>query len=262
MATTPSASQLESHAPWLDVNHWASGEDAVWVSFNGVDELEALVKIASPADQSIFEGRNTDTPTTWIDGYAHVRHVHSCAPCLAWLNGARLYGKVMGGYWSQWSSAARLTRSALGNEILWHREGNHAAGTFTEDADIPDWLREVTAGHLLLPESPSLSVARIWDPIDWPTLLEQHPGELPVLVDGGWTQPQITWDLIVDVYRMVEATGLGVCLDVDLEVDVGGPQLLPQAICSDVRNHPEIEESISAALGIKQYGTEGFWLLH
>lgn len=257
---TSIAAQDISNSPWLDVDHWKPGEDAVVVFFNGVDETEELVTIASPADQSLIEGRNTDTPTIWIDGYARVRHVHSCAPCLAWLNGARLYGKVRGGYWSQWSPAARLTHNALGKEIEWDLVDRHLAGTFTKDADVPDWLREATAGHLLRPESPSLSVARIWDPIAWPTLLEQHPGELPVLVDGGWTQPQITWDLIVDVYRMVETAGFDVCLDVDLEVDVGGPQLLPQSICIDAHN-PEIEERISAALGIEQYATEGFWLL-
>lgn len=232
--TTTSASPSNSHNPWLDVDHWKPGDDAVVVFFSGVDETEELVTIASAADQSLIEGRNTDAPTIWIDTYARVRHVHSCAPCLAWLNGARLYGNVMGGYWSQWSSAARLTHNALRKEIEWDLVDRHLAGTFTKDADVPDWLREATAGHLLPPESPSLSVARIWDPINWPTLLEKHPGELPVLVEPGWVQPHITWNLIVDVYRMIETASL--------DLSVAGFVVYPTAAIVQVCMPPAIQD--------------------
>lgn len=267
MATTSSVSQPDSKTPWCSDGHWKAGDKAWWI-YAAADGLSrTAVEIVDPAEGTIRDPHviYNDGVFRASDKFEHIRHRdESCIPCAASMLALLAAGEQDATlYWNQWSPASHLTFMGLRENIRWHQGITRPLGTFTAQAAVPDWLREATAARLRIPESPSLSIARICDPIDWPTLLEQHPGDLPVLVGGEWTEPHITWELLVDVFRMIETVDPTAYLDADLEVDDGSVQLLPIMVGGNgLSGHPDVAAKVSKTLGIEEFGPdEGFWLL-
>lgn len=121
-------------------------------------------------------------------------------------------------YWSRWSDTAYTKFDALRAAISWNE---NEEGTFTADADVPDWLREATAGQLVPSGFPSLSLAMVWDPVDWPTLIEAHPGDLRLLGEGV-NSTYVPWEVISTAYRAIESAGRTPSLHVLLEIDFDG----------------------------------------
>ncbi|MEW1881026.1 hypothetical protein AB0O58_15150 [Rhodococcus sp. NPDC080181] len=94
----------------------------------------------------------------------------------------------------RWSAHAYARYRELTGRIDWPRPDGCLSygGSFTQRVEVPAWLREVTAGSLTTPESPDLCVARVHDPIDWPTLLAAYPGDLELVVNEGNPELSLT----------------------------------------------------------------------
>jgi len=179
----------------------------------------------------------------------------------------------------RWSAHAYARYRELTGRIDWPRPDGCLSygGSFTQRADVPAWLREVTGGSLTTPESPELCVARVHDPIDWPTLLAAYPGDLELVVNEGNPELSLTWELLVAVFESITAAGLTAYLDVDLGITAAGRLgLWPMMVGSHdlevfdltpdsdgktyhhyAGDHPELVEQITAVLGVPlEYG---FW---
>ncbi len=93
--------------------------------------------------------------------------MHLCAASLRDVELAAEAARVE--FWKDRPSVAAFIRfSQLDDQILTETEMGQKARLRLE-ADVPAWFSEVTAGHLVLPFSPELCLARVWEPIDWPT---------------------------------------------------------------------------------------------
>lgn len=268
MTTTPSISQPDSQSPWLNDAHWKAGDKAWWIFLTGDGVHRSMVEIVDPAEGTVFDPRisHNDGVVRVTGKFERVRHREdSCAACATSVLELLAAGQdAETRYWGRWSPAAHERFDALKEAIQWQWvHANHGIGTFTSDADLPDWFREATAGHLLLPESPSLCLGRVWEPINWPTLIAEHPGDLSVLVSTGWTQEHLTWDILVAAFRMIEAAGLTAFFDTNLEIDMDGAlALLPCGIgAAGIGEHPELVAAITAVLGGIELDSHGFWLL-
>lgn len=149
------------------------------------------------------------------------------------------------------SAKDREWYAALTDQIEWSPTPDRVlAGTLMAGAPgIPDWLRTATAGLLRWPDSRQpFSFARVWDPIDWPALLEEHPGELkpnlPVI-------DSLTWDGLARAFRLLVAAGYKPWLDAHLEVHAV-LELCPFWLCCeqiDTATHPDLIREVTEALG-------------
>lgn len=154
-------------------------------------------------------------------------------------------------YWSQWSNEDRELWGQIKRQIEWSvNSGSPQSGTFTEMAPgVPEWLRTATAGILRRPESPKLQLARVWDPLDWPTLLEEHPEELHPCLPG---PRSLRWNGIAHAYRLLQIAGYQPYLDVDLDVGAGKLWLTPTELRCRLINpsiHSDLSVAVTAALG-------------
>ncbi|MGB7235687.1 MAG: hypothetical protein WBD41_06830 [Rhodococcus sp. (in: high G+C Gram-positive bacteria)] len=178
-----------------------------------------------------------------------------------------------------WSARAHVRYRNLTAQIAWPPSDGCLSygGSFTPHADVPSWLREVTSGSLITPESPGLCVARVHDPIDWPTLLAAYPDDLELVVNEGNPELNLTWELLVAVFESITAAGLTAYLDVDLGITAAGRLgLWPMMVGSHdlevfdltpdsdgktyhhyAGDHPELVEQITAVLGVPL--ESGFW---
>lgn len=258
---------------WRRKDHWQEGDTALVVTFRGDhDTTEDTVTVRLHAGQAILPYAGGIRPQTFISDYPAtgwaVLHPRSCPSCAALLNGTRLYRDTHGGYWGHWSPEAHARSETLEDCISWTEDRvGLTSGTFTAEADVPDWLREVTAGLLRHSQSPTLAVARVFDEIDWPTLLERNPGN-PVVAIGPYGQgpDNLTWPMVVNAYRIPRAAGKPAVLDLDIEVmDQPELALLPSILwCPDLNTalDHELITRVNAALdGQTRYDAAyGHWM--
>lgn len=164
-------------------------------------------------------------------------------------------------YWARWSDAAHAKFDALVKAITWNE---NERGTFTTAADVPVWLREATAGLLVPSDFPSLSLAMVRDPVDWPALLDAHPGEVRLWGEGV-TSTYVPWDVICAAYRCVDAAGAIPALFVLVEIDFDGAlSLEPGALHCHGESNPDpdliakVNSIIARDIGF-HHGTWQWW---
>lgn len=269
MTTTPSIPQPDSQAPWLNDDHWKVGDEVFWI-LDSVHRIETMmVDIVSPAEGTVRDPQVSDEDEVFeVAGkFENIRHRgQSCAPCAASLRDVELAAEAARvEFWKDRPSVAAFIRfSQLDDQILWTETEDGTEGAFVPEADVPAWFSEVTAGHLVLPFSPELCLARVWEPIDWPTLLAEHPGELSVLLGSGRTQEHLSWDALVAAFRLIEASGKTAYVDVDIEIAGDGAlALVPGAIGSfGFGEHPELVAEVTAVLGGIPFDSFGCWFLY
>lgn len=264
--------------PWLDESHWSSGDAAVIANASH----EQPIVIVSPHGPTgrFVKGTRVDAAAYELSAYSpQLRHTDvRCSACAESLRGLRERRDAE--YVGQWSAQARARSSELRAQIDWPpRTGCLSyGGTFTGRADVPPWLREVTAGMLVTPDRGELCVARIQqETIDWATLLAAHPGDLELVVNEGNPELNLTWELLVSVFEAINDAGLAAYFDVDLVVTndgrlgvwpmmVGSHDLEVFDLTPDsdgntyyryAGDHPELVEQITAVLGVRFEA--GFW---
>ena len=88
---------------------------------------------------------------------------------------------------------------------------------------LPQWLKGALAGVCLrASECGWPGLARTWDPVDWPTLIQDHPDLLRPLVK----EEKASWPAICRAYRLLQQRGYPTQLDVDILIDDAEPRLL------------------------------------
>ncbi|MBP1054303.1 hypothetical protein J6397_29585 [Rhodococcus qingshengii] len=270
MTTSPAIPARGSEEPWRSNDHWKAGDKAWWISLTGDGVSRTMVDIVDPAEGTVRDPRVTynDGVFRLADRFESVRHREdSCTSCTDSVLELLAAGQDQEtAYWGRWSPAAHDRFDALMETIQWRQADNFTLGTFTSAADVPAWFREATAGHLISADFPSLCLGRVWEPIDWPTLIAEHPGDLSVLVSDGWTREHLTWEMLVAAFRMIDAAGLTACFDATVEIDMDGAlALLPAGIGSNgIGEHPDLVAGVTAALGGIEFGGWGgeFWILN
>lgn len=279
--TTAPPAQSPVVEPWLDESHWFSGDAAVIANASH----EQPIVIVSPHGPTgrFVKGTSVHAIAYELAAYsAELRHTDArCAACAQSLRELRERRRTRDAeHFGQWSAHAHARYRALRAQIDWPPpEGCRSyGGTFTEQADVPPWLREVTAGALGSPDRGEMVVARIQqETIDWPTLLASHPGDLVLVVNEGNPELNLTWELLVAVFEAINAAGLAAYFDIDVVVTTDGrlgvwPMMVgshdfvvfDSTPDSDGRtyyryagDHPELVEQITAVLGVRFEC--GFW---
>lgn len=221
MTTTPSASL----APWQAEDHFQAGDQVVVISSSGNSEI--YFRVDSPqAHTVVVLGQSLHTEVdastvrdpVYMGDFTKLRHAENCSACGAYVNGIRLLGEMnQREHLGRWSAAAHAKYAKVTAEIDWESRA------FKKSADVPAWVRECTYGMLLYPEGPDLQLARLYDLIDWPALLAEHPGELVVGIGAtGYGYPGLTWEAVVAAHRQLDTAGCLPHLDVDLGFDEQG----------------------------------------
>ena len=148
---------------------------------------------------------------------------------------------------SQWPAEARAQYNELRQQICWNSDGPRPTGTFTDEANVPEWFRDVTAGLLRPPEAPTLQVARIWDPVDWPTLLANNPRRPAVSIGAdGYGPTDLTWQMVADAYHILDDAGKTPSLDIDIEINAASElALAPTVLYCDALN-PDLDRDLIA----------------
>lgn len=229
--------------PRLHSDHWRVGDCAVWLVFDlvpvlGAAPFQEITGTVAPTVPRHGNWVSRSTPTGQPDGAPngawslYVFHTDPhCLPCARALHETRTeLTESCDRYWAQWSPRAHRRFTELRSHIDWTSIDGEPRGTFTADADVPDWLREATAGALIgradAAVASSLLLAWANAPIPWPKLLAAHPGEVAVPTGDAAARRQGEWPEISEAFETIEAAGLTAYLDVGLEVDQDGGLLL------------------------------------
>ncbi|WP_067722884.1 hypothetical protein [Nocardia yamanashiensis] len=239
-------------APWDRGGHFQPGDSVTLISFYATGYSDLPCTVVSDG-LVLIRGSVHQNPVRVHPWPQHVRHSDGCPPCQAYTTGVRLLGaRGETDFLAQWSPAAHTRFDALTDAI--------DDGTFTTGADVPDWLRTATAGLLMFPEAGGLQLARVYDPVDWPTLLDQHPGEVTVGIgDTGYGPAELTWDMVVAAYRALETAGYTPCLDVDLALDYDATlQIQPTILYCDC-DDTALRARVSTLLGGIEYLADADW---
>ncbi|MCZ4562165.1 hypothetical protein O4160_15090 [Rhodococcus sp. IEGM 1401] len=229
--------------PRLTPDHWRVGNHAVWlvsglVPVLGAAPFQEITGTVAPTvprfgnwvSRAALPGQPDGEPTgAWsVDVFHTDPH---CLPCARALQDTRAeLTESCDRYWAQWSPRAHRRFTELRSHIDWTSIDGDERGTFTADADVPDWLREATAGALIgradAAVASSLLLAWANAPIPWPRLLAAHPGEVAVPSGDAAARRQATWPEIAEAFETIEAAGRTAYLDVALEVDQDGGLLM------------------------------------
>ncbi|ATY17111.1 hypothetical protein CU254_41785 (plasmid) [Amycolatopsis sp. AA4] len=160
-------------------------------------------------------------------------------------------------YWSQWSPAAHARHERIMDRM---KRATHWPPRYrlADDAPVPKWLREATDGLLCPPEAPTLQFARVWDRVDWPTLVAEHGDDLVVAGTVGAGGPH--WAGVLRAWQVLEDAGHAPELDVDLSVDFAGTGLeLTHGGISTGSNTLPGDEVLSAMTDALQVDCEMAW---
>ncbi|KAB7833536.1 hypothetical protein [Streptomyces mobaraensis] len=188
-----------------------------------------------------------------------VRHAANCSPCQA--DHARRQAEEQlreANYQDRWSIEERnvydavmadmrlTTGSAPGGPC----PSNGTRYAFGPNSPVREWMRTEFDGHMVDSESPSLSLGRIWDPLDWLRIEREHAGDGLSIVPWG----DLPWATIRRAYAYLQETGLTVVLDADLEMallDDGtvGVEVWPSHMNVEGVVPDEIEQQVNTILG-------------
>lgn len=93
---------------------------------------------------------------------------------------------------------------------------------------MPAWIREATQGcYVHHAEAPGPQVCRFWDYVDWPRLLQDHPGQLSV-TEKNWPTSAPLW-IVEDARARGHEASLDVALYLDGFTHLGRPRFQLEA---------------------------------
>ncbi|MCQ4045801.1 hypothetical protein ACFOSC_27705 [Streptantibioticus rubrisoli] len=149
-------------------------------------------------------------------GTSDVRHLEGCEPCMV---DARRQGEEEQAreetYWAQWPDEDRdlYDRVMEGRVVVGDRPRRYRFGDRTP---VREWMRTELDGHLLDDEMPSLTMGRIWDPVDWPRL-EREYGDDGLTIINPWET--VLWPTIRSAFVVLQQAGYSPALDASVEMD-------------------------------------------
>lgn len=200
-----------------------------------------------------------------LDDNDLIRHAHSfaCRPCRA-DNERRAVEeeRLEASHRDQFDARERNVWEAIRNDMVMVGYSVQAgpcpsaAGDmryrFGPNSPVKPWMRTEFDGHMLHPECPSLSLGRIWDPLDWPRIEAAYLDDGLSLDNPGGDG--LTWPTIRQAFLFLRENDLAPALDVNLEmrllddgvvgVEVWPSQLLVRAAVPD-----PVERYVSDLLG-------------
>jgi hypothetical protein len=134
----------------------------------------------------------------------------------------RLHDRVGDERWSQWPAAHREAFGAAMADMVTNTDGTRTFGPHTP---VPAWLRREFDGRMDPSECPSLALASTREPRNWTRLLTEHP-EMR-LTNHYYDQPEPR--AILAAHELLRDRGLQPWLDVELELNLAGNQIVPDA---------------------------------
>ncbi|GAB4590006.1 hypothetical protein [Nocardia sp. IFM 10818] len=114
------------------------------------------------------------------------------------------------------------------------------------DAPLPPYLLTALAdAEFTGPEGPWPQFARTRAPLDWPSLIENHPGDLVADQTMLAANQGATWASIIEAYRVLQHRGGAPRLEVCLAVEPDG-RIAVEPIALEAEN--EVEAAVIAAV--------------
>lgn len=235
-------------APWERPGHFQPQDSVTSITLYDTGHSEMACTVVSDG-LVLIRGSVHQTPVRIEPWPAQIRHTQDCAACEADIADIRLTGaRNESAYLSQWSEQAHERFAAFDETIEIGRDDT--GESFAGHADVPDWLRTATAGLLQPPEAGAFQIARVWDRIDWPTLIAQHPGEVTIGIGStGYGPAELTWEMVVTAFRALEQAGFAPALDVDLVVDVDATLMLQPSVLYCAGTDTGLQARVSELLG-------------
>ncbi|MFZ3476005.1 hypothetical protein ACODT4_44240 [Streptomyces sp. 2.9] len=194
-----------------------------------------------------------------------IRHSNACPPCQS--DHARRLGEDQHretAYWNRWSEDERNTHAFILEDLELTAgsepsscPSDRARYQFGSTSPVREWMRTEFDGHMVESESPSLSLGRIWDSLDWDRIEREHAGD-GLTFATPWAD-HCEWPVIRRAYTLLRENGLDVVLDCDLEMvlhDDGpiGIQVEPTLITVKGVVPDEIARQVTAILGHEPEG--------
>jgi hypothetical protein len=144
-----------------------------------------------------------------------LRHLHNCPPCMADAAAqAAAEEDHERAYWAQWPEEEREIHDRIMQDMVPVGEDGRRF-RFGPRTPVRPWMRTELDGHLLGDEMPSLTLGRIWDPIDWPRIEREHGGD-GLTITNPWDNA--SWPTIRSAFEILQEAGYTTALDVSVEM--------------------------------------------
>jgi hypothetical protein len=158
----------------------------------------------------------------------------------------RLHDRVGDEWWNRWPAAHREAFGAAMVDMVTNADGTRSFGPNTP---VPAWVRREFDGRMGYSECPSLALATTCEPRDWARLLADHP-EMR-LTNHYYAEPEP--GAILAAHELLRERGLQPWLDVELELNLVGGQIVPDAGTGALYTpHPlldDVRTEVTALLG-------------
>ncbi|MFF4607764.1 hypothetical protein ACFY12_34125 [Streptomyces sp. NPDC001339] len=144
----------------------------------------------------------------------HIRHLDNCEPCLAdAVVQAATEEQREAAYWSRWPDDETELYDAVMEDMVPVGERRYRFG---DSSPVREWMRTEFDGHLVDDEMPSLTLGRIWDPLDWPRIEREHTGN-GLTITNPWNT--VPWPVIRDTFEVLQDAGYAPFLDASVEME-------------------------------------------
>ncbi|MEU7230029.1 hypothetical protein [Streptomyces chrestomyceticus] len=146
-----------------------------------------------------------------------LRHLSGCAPCMAdAADQAAAEEQRQAAYWAQWPADDHELYEALMDDQVLISSEPHRRYRFGDASPVREWMRTELDGHLLDDEMPSLTLGRVWDPVDWPRIEDDH-GADGLTIENPWRTP--AWAAIRAAFEILRDAGYTPALDASVEME-------------------------------------------
>ncbi len=237
----------------LDPHHFRVG-DAIQFGYDPGGP-QGIVTVAKPDDAGLI-----GIYLFGQDSRANVHcvaHASGCDPCRDFL---AAYADRLDRNLDDWRSnftpfalarADQLFESGLLLMSSDSRECGHGDRfVLAPDAELPQWFHQALAGAVLTgSEGGWPNWGRTCAPVDWPTLIDQHPDTLAP--DHGMLESNegASWEAIATAFGLLRAVDPKAAMDVSFWVDEQGRVLIdPMWICTTFEVPPELAASVDDLL--------------
>lgn len=148
---------------------------------------------------------------------SQIRHLQGCEPCMADAAAqAAAEEERESAYWDNWPADHRELHDTVMEDLVLTDAGPHYRYRFGDRSPVREWMRTELDGHLVDDESPSLSLGRIWDPLDWPRIEDEHSGD-GLSIDNPWKS--VPWATIRAAFEILRDAECQPALDVTVDMD-------------------------------------------
>ncbi|MGW6605171.1 hypothetical protein [Streptomyces sp. NPDC055036] len=253
--TTPRVPAQPPAPAWEQDGHFQVGDPVLFPPGPAYSERVAWVR-----DGRVGVITNPALGTQAHADPSEIRHRSGCVPCTADAAvRAAAEEERENAYWDQWPADERELHDVVMEDMQLTAgsvPGGECPSSFTRykfgpDSPVREWMRTELDGHLVDSESPSLSLGRIWDPLDWLRIEQEHADD-GLTFEVPWEGTE--WPAVRSAYALAREAGLDAALDVDLEMvrlDDGtiGADAIPSLLMIEGMVPDEVECQISELLG-------------